>query len=735
MAFRQKTEEIDLAGFSRPLVDSTGAMVIKSQKGTVEPILCQSESDVLTNFGYPTAEYPDVFEAIAFCKKAPCWISRAVGDNALHGGVDVTTSTVNAFGIGRNYSTFAYGTSTIQRQITAESTGTGDGSATPVTGTLSNTPITEGSFTVKVNGTAKDITEASGTLSGADVSAGTLDKATGDYSITFSGVAGIEASYTGSVDLSGTPIDTTLLAKPLAFNLEIDGTTYENISTGTADNSFDNADLVSIINTATGGTEASTDVGSGNVKIDGSVLSATSGNIKITDPTDTTTYDSGVAELFDATFVEGADNEIEEFGTDPTGAIPKVGEAIAIDYIYDVDESIISHSFFAKSQYTDDIAVKVAYVSGSKYTITIYKVLTNSYETLVTYNYSLIREKDNFGASLYYEDVFEDDPYVYIKVNSSYALTANPTEEIVDFTGGTAGDEPLTSHYNTSWDYFKKLGKYKSYLFMDVHGEVPSKIYDIISNYQPHGFGLTKTPFGDSDVSSAVSYREGLGIDTDTVALYTNWAKIEDVYNNSFAWVSLIGSVAGRMAEMGEFYNQPSPSGVDDINGLGGQLSDWTVIEMEEEYTESDNGDLYNLDIKQINPIIKDSDYGVMVWGDKTLSVDLTDTSFIGTRRVYDIVIESITKGILKKQVFKNNDQIHQDIARIQSQQILDLIVNKGSLSEAYAICDSTNNTDLIKNQRKFILDVYVKATPNSQEVKLRLTRVSQTQVIAELIA
>ena len=48
-------------------------------------------------------------------------------------------------------------------------------------------------------------------------------------------------------------------------------------------------------------------------------------------------------------------------------------------------------------------------------------------------------------------------------------------------------------------------------------------------------------------------------------------------------------------------------------------------------------------------------------------------------------------------------------------------------------VCDGDNNTDLIKQQRKFLLDIYIKATPTSEFVILRLTRVSQTQTIAKM--
>ena len=57
-----------------------------------------------------------------------------------------------------------------------------------------------------------------------------------------------------------------------------------------------------------------------------------------------------------------------------------------------------------------------------------------------------------------------------------------------------------------------------------------------------------------------------------------------------------------------------------------------------------------------------------------------------------------------------------------------------GAFREWYVQCDDKNNNDAILNQRKFVLDIYVKITPTSEFVLLRLTRVSQGTVIADLV-
>jgi hypothetical protein len=97
MSYRTNVVERDFSGFVQPQIAETGAIVVISQKGRNDkPILCQSEKDVLTNFGNPNATYASVFEAIAFCRTAPCYVISAIGDNALYGGVAIKESSVES---------------------------------------------------------------------------------------------------------------------------------------------------------------------------------------------------------------------------------------------------------------------------------------------------------------------------------------------------------------------------------------------------------------------------------------------------------------------------------------------------------------------------------------------------------------------------------------------------------------------------------------------------------------
>lgn len=507
MGYRSKVEEFDFSGFVQPIISETGGMVVISSKGRNDkPILCQSENDVIKHFGNPSADYPSVFETIAFCRKAPCFVASAIGDNALYGGVAVREE-----------------------------------------------------------------------------------------------------------NLSG-------------------------LSTG----------------------------------------------------------------------VESVTN-------------------------YSFTDNSISHILFTTSQWDSNYYVSVVTKGNDNFQAILYELNGTTYSELRTYDYSLTREKDNFGTSLYYDDVFNDDPYIIPKINSSttasdYTTLSGTTKYNLD--GGARGDTPDSSDITTAWNLFQSANKYPVQIFMDAFGDHVGTLNTLIQTYQPYSQGISIIP-KDKTVSQMVSYRNGLSVDSDDVGLYCSWFKIIDNYNNSYAWISNIGSVGGKFAQMNNVFDGLSPAGIDE-NNHGGQLSDWTPVEPERDFSDTD---LQTLDNAQINPIIMDEIYGMMVYGDKTLQVSNSDTSYVGTKRLYKLIQKNIVRQILRKQEFKNNDEFHRYKAKAMTEDFLRPIVALQLLREVQVVCDETNNDDVALEQRKFYLNLYIKVTPNSQFCILKFIRLSQTQTIAEFLS
>lgn len=490
------------------------------------------------------------------------------------------------------------------------------------------------------------------------------------------------------------------------------------------------AQMISDINAAVSGFNPAA-VSTNYLSLTGLVADSTLGGIQISDPDIPT--ESAIKYIFDA--VEVSPIPADVTATSPTESVPKSGKAVTFEYIYTQNlSSQVSHSFFARSPYNDSffqLGMEVVHLSGSQYQLTLYQKLgVNKYLELTTYIYSLVDEKNGFNQSLYIFDVFKDDPYLIPYVNSDYTNVAAPvTTNPVDLSGGVRGDTPQDSNYVTAWNNFQFINRYPIKTFMDIYGNMATTLETLITTYQPYAFGITTAPI-ESSVDEAVTYRSGLGIDNDVLALYHNWMKIKDTYNDSTAWVSGIGKVGVKYAEMNAVYDGLPPAGIDE-NGRGGQLAGFQVLEMADDFTDTD---LKKLDEAQINPIIFDPVYGVMTYGNKTMQVSLSDSSYIHTRRVYNWMLDNVTKQVLRRQEFKLNDRFHRSLAKLLTEQLVNPVRNSGIISEVLVVCDQTNNTDEVLNQRRFYLDIIVKATPDSEFITLRLIRISQTQSVTQFL-
>jgi hypothetical protein len=743
MSYRLKVEERDLSGFVVPTSDQIGGMVVKSRKGNKTPKLLQNEEEAVRFLGNPNADYFGVFEAIEYVNAGnPLWVTCALGTGYKYAGVDVKTTSIETFGsrTGRLYDTFSDNSySTTLKNLTYEDPIKGNGITRTFSGTINTSgvafPIIGNSVQLKVGSNTYAVTINTGTnaiTSSVLTGVNTFNINTGAYNITFSGASGTLASYTSNVDVSaGVNLDPESDAQNKGIDLTIDGVLYKNINFGNSSTTT-RASIISAINTAVGQTVAYV---SGNfIQIRGLYADTTLGQVKISPAS---SLGSAVRLVFDSTVTDES-VLFGNSGISPTGYIPQAKDKIVWDFNFTKDiKSETCFSIFTVSPFDDTL---------EKYSITVTKVANADKQyrailyldssqggssTVGDYTFSLDKQKVN-GKSIYYEDVFDNDDYIAIYVNSSYMGVCNPVSTTpVYLTGGNRGTDPLASDYLEAWNRFRKRNLYPIKTFMDVYGTSASTLANLIEQYHPYAFGITCVPY-DYTVDAAVQFRTDLGLDFDGLALYTNWMKISDNYNNTFAWTSGVGKIGVKYGQMAGFFDGLAPAGTDE-NGIGGQINGlrFTIIELERDYTDFE---LQVLDEAQINPIIKDSTM-VMAYGDKTLQVATSDTSFIPHRRLLNYITDNISTKILKQQIFKLNDSFHRLLAKTQSDILMSPILNLNLLRDFLVVCDESNNTDAILSQRKFVLDVYVKVTPFSEFVQLRITRLPQNAIISEFIS
>ena len=750
MAYRRKVVEKDFSGFVIVTNTTIGAMVLDLPMGPKTPVYIQNETQFFNYYGIPQRDKWGALEALQYLGAGPLWIVAPYRNDAKFAGLDVGAKVVS-FGArsGRDLEAYQGGSANynaIPYTAPELTLGIGNGSTSVFAGTVTGLPATGVSVQATTlqllrNGyVVTGVADLAGNITGPGITSGTINYTTGAISITFSGVPGTVASLITDVDCTpGVNLSTT--GKEYGAYITIDGVkkfvNFGNAASTTRTN------IIDAINNAFGTTVAITS-GSDFISLSGTIRDAILGYVRVESPTDLLTFSDAVPAIFQSGNTTG---RVEVFAISPTGGIPKYQESIAASVVTTQNLSqVVGFSFFTRSPYNDSfkqLAAKISNVGGRKYRMLLYdKLGTNQYRYITQYDFSLDKEVNNFGASIYIMDVFRNNPYVVPYVNPAYTGPAAPipsnTDEIVEFSGGNRGSALQTVDYQYGWDFFKKIATFPAKLLMDVYAKSASAtaIRNIIKDYQKYSFGLTAVPFG-LEVPEAIAYRKALNIDFDGMALYYGWVKIKDTYNDAETWTTGIGKVGRKLAEMIDVYDALSPAGTDE-SGLGGQLnSGFQITAVERELSDADPGlgsDLEMLDQNQINPIINDLAYGPLIYGDKTLQIELSDTSYIGTRRVYNVIIENILRQVLRRQEFKNNDFRHRAQAQSRTEDIVSQIKADQYIRDVAVQCDEFNNDQDVLNARQFVLDVAIQATPNSQGNTLNFIRVSQNQIVANVL-
>jgi hypothetical protein len=392
----------------------------------------------------------------------------------------------------------------------------------------------------------------------------------------------------------------------------------------------------------------------------------------------------------------------------------------------------------SKSPSADWLGVTVERnTSNGFFTITLYETDDGgtTWTEIEDYEVSLVENETNgFGENIYITEVLEDNDYLQVVVNSDADLAPFTDDtSIVAFDKGDRGTTITITELNTGWDYFKSSSTYPAGIFMDPTSDsgIVTTFNTLRNTYQKYAFYIMPLPSTET-ASSAVTTKQGYGVNNAGLAFYWNYGKVKDTYNNSSFWTSLIGRVGVKLAQMADIYNGGAPAWIDE-NNHGGQLGPG-ILEMKYDPTESE---LQTLDEEGINPIVYYPGYGYMVVSQRTAQSpnNLSDTSWIAHRRLFDYIQSNIIQQVLVYQIVKLNDDYHRRLATSKGRLIVDPVLAEGLLADYAIVCNENNNDATARSQRKFIYDLFVKVTPYSETIEFRFTNVGQSVDIQELIA
>jgi hypothetical protein len=142
------------------------------------------------------------------------------------------------------------------------------------------------------------------------------------------------------------------------------------------------------------------------------------------------------------------------------------------------------------------------------------------------------------------------------------------------------------------------------------------------------------------------------------------------------------------------------------------------VVNLTKLLNESQKNILYDA---KINPVFAVPGEGTLLWGDKTLASQNSTLSSINVARLF-IYLKRTLGPLARGVLFEQNDEITRASFRTAAESVLRQVVAARGITEFKVVCDDTNNTpDLIQN-KIFVADILIKPIPAINFVRLTLT-------------
>lgn len=376
--------------------------------------------------------------------------------------------------------------------------------------------------------------------------------------------------------------------------------------------------------------------------------------------------------------------------------------------------------------------------------------------------------KDSYGANIYWPNVLNDDDMSFIEIHPDKTFDEDLDSHGI-YTGTRIVDDKLTYDLTdtlvpTTFDLKLKGQRYVTHAveqnikdgttggsWRDEFQMVVKQGWTEAFDSQYDDVFIFMDPTGEEFVhtqhaSLVMTHKLAIAISPKNItkAEFTNPSKITvtgrskqtaqfagefqyyDAYTGKSFWMKPIGDVGLMCARIYDFKMGGWPPAWYNYNDMGGQLP---RAVLKARWNFSDTATKI-MDEKGINPIVYNSDDGLMVTSSKTTQDpnNLTDWSYLEHVMAFLLCKRDIRDTVMRQQIKKPIDEYWMGVRQTQVEAILAKRTTGSNKIWTKAICDIAGvNTDITKAARKFIIYVKVKVTPFSEFVELQFENVGQT--------
>lgn len=375
--------------------------------------------------------------------------------------------------------------------------------------------------------------------------------------------------------------------------------------------------------------------------------------------------------------------------------------------------------------------------------------------------------KDSYGANIYWPNVLNDDDMTFIEIHPDKTFDEDLDSHGI-YTGTRIVDDKLTydltgalvpatytlklkgQRYVThaveqnikdgttggSWrDEFQMVVKQgwteafdsqydDVFIFMDPTGEefVHTQHASLVMT---HKLAIAISPKNITKAEFANPSKITVTGRSKQTAQFAGEFQYYDAYTGKSFWMKPIGDVGLMCARIYDFKMGGWPPAWYNYNDMGGQLP---RAVLKARWNFSDTATKI-MDEKGINPIVYNSDDGLMVTSSKTTQDpnNLTDWSYLEHVMSFVLLKRDIRDNVMRQQIKKPIDEYWMGVRQTQVEAILAKRTTGSNKIWTKAICDIAGvNNDITKAARKFIIYVKVKVTPFSEFVELQFENVNQ---------
>jgi hypothetical protein len=439
-------------------------------------------------------------------------------------------------------------------------------------------------------------------------------------------------------------------------------------------------------------------------------------------------------------------------GSSEINAAIVAGQSVPGAYVYGTDQCLV---FFGADPGTWNNNIKIVLTTVDaptwKFRVDVYYVDDAGVTSLVeTFNVSRKRQLDGYGNQTYIKDVINGrSAYIRVEDNALVANTVMPRDistalSMAQGSNDTTMDDAAVV---VAWDVFTNILAYSINILINgglctAANTVHTKMKNI-AEARVDCTCVLDVPYADlNSVANQVTWRTGTqNLNTSFTALYSPWIKVFDEYNGQVVAIPASGDIAGVYALTDYIYGAAhgAPAGYNrGILGRALQLC-FGIDLTKKAYTTGVGGEMDVLDAAQINPIINDPGFGIVVFGEETEQALKSALSNVHIRRLINQIAVETTRAsknylfepLIDRTYFRVRTALEQYMASLEGLGAFDNVTDRGWK----VVCDATNNSATDRDNNQLNVWLFIKPVKVAKYIEIKAIITRSTASFEAIIA